>query len=117
MPVRKLSALLALIALSTTAAAQEPGKVWFDTTCKVRLESDGSGAFKISTVSASYTNTCRIADWPTSSPTATMLCADKTEPTMELEGEAVIFEGLKLLNDDTRAIALYPRGSAMTSCR
>lgn len=112
----KLTAFAALIAFSTTAAAQEPAKVWADATCKVLLSSDGAGGFTIATTDGSYKNSCRISDWPTSSPAATMICADNTQPTMTLDGDSVIFEGVNLLQSGDPKITLRPKGDPRITC-
>lgn len=110
-----------LVSLATgSVAAQEPqGKTWLDVTCAVTMQSAPDTPFIVSKVDGSYRNACTIADWPISSPTATLECEDGSRPTMELQGDDVLLDGLPVstgMSDAPNRVSLLPKGDARLTC-
>lgn len=109
-----LCGLLALCSFASAAAAQE-GKTWLDATCSTILQSSPAGSFVVSKVDGSFRDSCVIADWPVSSPTAQMDCEGGSRPTMELQGEDVVMGGLPI-SGSASSMTFIPKGDSRLTC-
>jgi len=114
MAARRIIWSLSALCLVAGVSAAE-AKTWLDATCSVKLESGENQPFVIEMGEGAYRNSCAISDWPVSSPSATLSCADGRGATLELQGDDVVMGGLDVPAGTARMVFI-PLGDTRLQC-
>jgi hypothetical protein len=91
----KKMVLIALLALTSPAHAALSDGVWFSPDMQIQVSFDGYNFTRYAPETDTFIQ-CKITDWPISSPVADAACENGEAHKLDLSGDGVVFDGVRL---------------------